>query len=163
MASSDSRRTAVSRYSVSRRGSTRGVPEGTVVWVRGEQDIATKMSLTVTLARAAERDDVPLLVDLSAVTFMDASTVGAIIGCRNHLRAGGRTLEVRAPSPPALRLLELCNLTHFVHREPIEVPDAAAALGTWVDVLPIRPDGDSHQQPARVTAPATGEVDHRDP
>lgn len=142
--------------SVSRRGSARGDADCTIVWVRGEHDITTKVTLFVTVARAARLDDVPLLVDLSSVTFMDASTLGAIVGSRNRLRSRAQSLEVRAPSPPALRILELCGLGHLVHRDPLRAPGMAAALGTWVDVPPIEPrrgpDSEASRAPARPAA-----------
>jgi hypothetical protein len=43
-----------------------------VLWVRGDHDIATKVSLAASIARAAQLDEMPLLIDLSEVTFMDA-------------------------------------------------------------------------------------------
>lgn len=115
--------------SVSCRGSAGGDADCTVVWVRGEHDIATKPSLAVSVAQAAQLDEGPLVVDLSAVTFMDASTVGAIVWSRNRLRWRARTLEVRAPSLPALRVLELCGLAHLVHHEPLLPVAVAAARG----------------------------------
>lgn len=123
--------------SVSRRASTGGEGDRTVVWVRGEHDIATKISLAVTVARAAQLDDVPLLVDLGAVTFMDASIVGVIVASRNRLRSRGQSLEVRAPSPAAPHVLELCGLSHLIHRQALQSTGAGAALGTWVDVAPV--------------------------
>src|SRR5688572_17293611 len=89
---------------VSRRGSAAGDAESTVVWVRGEHDIATRVSLAVTIARAARLDDATLVVDLSGVTFMDASTVGALVGAANRLRSRSQLLVVRAPSSAALRV-----------------------------------------------------------
>lgn len=140
--------------SVSRRGPVGGDAERTVVWVRGEHDITTEVFVAVGIARAARCDEVPLLVDLSAVTFMDASTVGAIVGSRCRLRSRGQSLELRAPSPPALRVLELCGLAHLVHREPLHSTGAAAALATWVDVPPTAPaEGIDHD--ARITARPT--------
>jgi anti-sigma B factor antagonist len=130
------------------------------VWVRGEHDLATKVSLAVTVARAAQLDDVPLLVDLSAVTFMDASTVGVIVASRNRLRLRRQSLEVRAPSPQARRVLELCGLSHLVHRDAVHTTNPGAALGTWVDVRPIQPKRGADHEPARVTArPATQQRD----
>jgi len=125
--------------SVSPQGSTRGEPDCTVVWVRGEQDIVTKVALAITIAAAARLDDAPVLVDLSGVTFMDASTVGAIVASRDRLRFRRQLLEVRAPSPPARRILELCALTHLVHGDMEHATGPAAALSTWIDVLPAQP------------------------
>ena len=123
---------------VSRHGS---MAEGkdaryTVIRVHGEQDIATKVPLVVAIARAARRDDADLLVDLSEVTFMDASTIGAIVASRNRLRSRSRSLEVRAPSPAARRVLDLCGLAHLVHSsaETVHPAGVAAALSTWVDI-----------------------------
>lgn len=140
--------------SVSRRGSAGGDPERTVLWVRGEHDIATKVTLAVAIARAAQRDDVPLLIDLSAVTFMDASTVGAIVGSRNRLRSRGQSLALRAPSPPALRVLHLCGLTDLIQRERVQPTDPAAALASWVDVPPLEPAGRTDHEDSRIMAGA---------
>jgi anti-anti-sigma factor len=126
--------------SVSRRGSARGEIDCTVVWVRGEHDLATKVLLADAVTRAARLDGAPVLVDLSAVTFMDASTVGAIVASRNRLRPNAQSLELRAPSALALRVLDLCGLTDLVHQETVR-PTGADALATWVDVLPIAPGG----------------------
>ena len=61
-----------------------------------------------------------VLVDLSAVTFMDASTVGAIVGSRNRLQSRAKSVEVRSPSTAARRVLELCGLAHLIHSLPME-------------------------------------------
>jgi anti-anti-sigma factor len=124
---------------VARRGST---PEDsgagpTVVWVRGEQDIATKVSLVVAIARAAQRDGADVLVDLSDVTFMDASTIGALVGSRNRLCSRSQALAVRSPSRPARRVLELCGLADLIHTaaaEAVHPSGVGAALNTWVEV-----------------------------
>ena len=131
---------------VARRGST---PDGrdadcTVVWLHGDHDIATKVAVVVTIARAAQRDDADLLVDLSEVTFMDASTIGALVGSRNRLRARSRSLLLRSPSPCARRVIDLCGLAHLVVSSEAGNPaDAAPALGTWVDVPAIHSRGEA--------------------
>jgi anti-sigma B factor antagonist len=120
---------------VSRRGSTGGDAACTVVWVCGEHDIATRVALAVTLARAAKLEDVPLLVDLSGVTFMDASTVGALVAATNWVRSRGQSLHLRTASPRAMRLLEVCGLSDLIQQLP--VPAGAAALASWIDIGPI--------------------------
>jgi anti-sigma B factor antagonist len=132
---------------VSRRGSTPQDPDAdsTVVWVSGEHDLATKVSLVVAIARAAQRDDADLLVDLSEVTFMDASTIGALVGSRNRLRTRFQSLQLRAPSPPASRVLELCGLAHLIQASAagtvhpagmLHHTGTAAALSSWVEIAP---------------------------
>ena len=132
--------------SVSRRGAAGADPERTVVWVRGDHDIATKVSLSVTIARAAQLEEGDLLVDLSGVTFMDASTVDAIVRSADRLRSRAQSLEIRAPSPPARRILELCAVSLLVspgattETKATDHPTGtAAALGTWIDVPATRP------------------------
>lgn len=144
---------------VSRCGCAGGEAARIVLWVRGDHDMATEVSITVGIARAAQRDDMPVLVDLSGVTFMDASTVRAIVGSRDRLQSHGQSLELRAPSPQARRVLELCGLTDLIWSEPIVATAAAAALATWVDVPASAPaalvDGDARRasRPAATRLP----------
>jgi anti-sigma B factor antagonist len=130
-------------------------PLRTVVWVRGEHDMATRAHLFVTIAQAARLADADIVVDLSGVTFMDASTVDAFVLARNRLRARSRSLSVRAPSPPARRLLELCGLARLIDEHPAPAqPLVATALGSWVDV-PARDSGtDSAQLPVDRETPS---------
>lgn len=128
----------------------------TVVWVRGEHDIATNVSLTAMIGHAARLADAAVVIDLSGVTFMDASTLGVIIGCANRLRSRPQSLELRAPSLPALRLLELCGVTHLVHTAAAPGaphPTGAAALGTWVEIPSTEPDEVIDSGPDHVLAP----------
>ncbi len=91
-----------------------GNRDHTVVWVRGDQDLATKAALACALARAALSSDADLVVDLSDVSFMDASTIGAIVEATDQLRSHSRSLMVRNPSACALRVFEVCGLTQLV-------------------------------------------------
>ena len=89
---------------------TRGV-NGTVLWLSGEQDIATRAELRNVLASEFDADDGDVIVDLAGVTFIDGSTLGALIHARRRMSERNRWLTVRAPSRSAQRLLELCGLT----------------------------------------------------
>ena len=137
----------VPSVSLSRRGPKRlgGEPLRTVVWVGGEQDMATRVQLTAGLAEAAGLDDADVVVDISGVTFMDASTIGALVVARNGLRAHSRSLSVRDPSPSARGLLNLCGLARLIDQPsaPVGVP-VVTALGSWVGV----PARDSGKEPA---------------
>jgi anti-anti-sigma factor len=131
-----------------------GDAECTVVWLQGGHDIGSTDFLVAAFDRADELDGANVLVDLGAVTFMDASTAGVIIGARNRLRLQARTLEVRAPSPAALRLLELCDLTQLIRSTTAAVhpTGVAGALHTWVEVPP------SPSRPSTSDAAPTPEV-----
>jgi anti-sigma B factor antagonist len=110
----------------------RGGSDCTVVCVGGEHDISTVPLVWASLALALSFDDVDLVIDLSGVRFMDASTVGVIMRARGLLRP--RALRVRAPSPLAQRVLAICQLGELVDAGPSR--EAVSALGTWVDVPP---------------------------
>lgn len=161
--------------SVSRRGqsSPRSDPERTVVWVRGEHDIATAQVLAEAMARAVRLDDADVVVDLSGVDFMDASTVGAIIRTRNLLSTRSRALHVRAPSPPARRLLQVCHLADLVEPDRSgHALDKGSALTTWVAVPATArqrpssesedPERDSHDL-VSAAATAAGSPIHSEP
>lgn len=123
--------------SVSRRGPRRlgSDPQRTLVWVRGEHDIATCALLSDILADAVRLDGADVVVDLSGVTFMDASTVSTLVVARRDLRALTRSLCVRAPSPPARRVLAVCGLEQLIDQRPgVEEQAVAPALGSWVGV-----------------------------
>jgi anti-anti-sigma factor len=127
---------------VSRRGllafAQRGPPD-VVVCFRGEQDLATVVELSATTARAITLGEGDLVVDLSRIEFMDASTVGVLSWARDLLRARSRSLVVRSPSRCARRVLELCDLSDLTEPRSADTPvtATAGALSTWVTIPAI--------------------------
>ena len=89
-----------------------------VVWLDGEQDIATESILADTLATVTSACDANLVVDLSGVTFMSTATIDQLVRARNLLLGLSRNLTLRSPSKSARRLLDLCGLAGLV--EPRE-------------------------------------------
>lgn len=142
---------------VSRRGSAHpgSGPLRTVVRVSGEHDSTTRAHLSLTIAQAALLDDVGIIVDLSDVTFMDASTIGAIVDAHNRLRARSRLLSVSAPSTRARRLLDVCELGFLIDEDSAPVqPPVAAALDSWVAVPASEPASDPARPPVTEQAPS---------
>lgn len=142
----------------------------TVVWLRGEHDLATVAELAETMARAIAIDDADLVIDMSDVEFMDASTVRLIVRTRDFLRTRTRALGVRAPSDCARLVLDRCGLSHLVDPHPVaaertkHLTGTTGALATWVRVPASKP-GAVHRprpddecvgphEPARITVPA---------
>jgi anti-anti-sigma factor len=80
------------------------------VEVRGELDIATCPRLNAALLRELLSDhDVEL--DLSRVTFMDASALGTILGSRNRFERRERSLSLSLrPKSQPHRLLKLTGI-----------------------------------------------------
>jgi anti-anti-sigma factor len=110
-----------------------------IVCLRGEHDLSTVAELSATMARAITLSDADLVVDLSRVEFMSASTIGVVVWARELLRARDRSLAVRTPSRCARRVLELCDLSDLIDPRFAErsITRAAAAPGTWVPVPAI--------------------------
>lgn len=101
----------------------------TVVWLRGEHDVSTVAALSQTMARAIALDDGDLVIDLSGIQFMDAATVGVIIRARDFLHLQSRSLALQAPSPCAVRILDLCGLATLLDPRPVQAMPMAATVG----------------------------------
>ena len=100
------------RSALLRTGSVRVTPannEHTVVHLAGEHDLSTVPALADAFSHAIAVDSTDLLVDLSEVTFVDASTITALMQLRNSLAAGSRSLTIHQPSACASRLLDICS------------------------------------------------------
>jgi anti-sigma B factor antagonist len=82
----------------------------TFVFLSGEHDLSTSAALRHVMAEAIARNDADLIVDLSDVDFMGATTVGVIVRAREFLQRHSRTLVVGASSRRARHVLELCGL-----------------------------------------------------
>jgi anti-anti-sigma factor len=78
--------------------------------MRGDHDLSTVNSLTVTMAAAIASENSDVVVDLSGVTFIDGATIGVIVRARELLRLRARSLTLRAPSRSAKRVLDLCGI-----------------------------------------------------
>jgi anti-anti-sigma factor len=94
---------------VASRGAITRDAEQAVVWLDGEEDIATVVILADTLARAVAASDGDLIVDLSRVTFLSTATIEELIRVRNILVRQNRNLSLRSPSPFVRRVLDLCG------------------------------------------------------
>jgi len=96
-----------------------GTVDGTLR-VRGELDMANAHVLRSHLDALFEREDGDVMVDLSDVTFIDASGVEVLFSADAQLRVGGRRrLRILTPSRAVLRLLDLAGLTEHFAELPI--------------------------------------------
>jgi len=113
-------------------GDSRVTHEGTrtIIWLLGDQDVATAGRLRDRLDSAIAADDSDIAIDMSGVTFMDAATIGTLIGGRNHLRMLARRLTIRDSPPCTRRLLDVCELR--------DLDDASATVDWWISPVSIR-------------------------
>ncbi len=86
-----------------------------VMVVAGELDIATAPQLRTALVAADGRD---VDVDLSALEFIDAHSVGTLAFGAAQCRRGGAHLRVHRPRPFVRRVLALCDLDDLIARGP---------------------------------------------
>jgi anti-sigma B factor antagonist len=83
----------------------------TIVTVRGDLVIGdSEATFKKTITRLLEEGRVNLLVDLSGVTFLDSSGLGALVrALTNSQKDGGQTKLLRA-GPQVRKLLEMTKL-----------------------------------------------------
>jgi anti-sigma B factor antagonist len=82
------------------------------VTISGEIDIATSRAMRDALA--VGRDPAHLEVDMSAVTFMDASGIGVLLAARQRAVDGGGSLTLRAPSWAVRRVTGILGLDELL-------------------------------------------------
>ncbi|MCZ7457204.1 STAS domain-containing protein [Streptomyces sp. WMMC940] len=109
-------------------------PGTALVTIRGELDVDTATLLHHHLANQALHGRRHLVLDLSAVGFMDSSGLNVLIRATRETRATGGDLHLAAPTPPVAKLFDLTglSLTTAVHE------DVEAAL-TAVERAGARP------------------------
>ncbi|MBK5332238.1 MAG: STAS domain-containing protein [Ilumatobacteraceae bacterium] len=86
-----------------------------VTTVRGEIDIASADQLGAALDKVAAEE--PVVLDLSAVDFMDSSGLAVLLRQSMRRHDAGGALQIRRPSVPVRRLLLFCCLEHLLEPE----------------------------------------------
>lgn len=82
-----------------------------VVTLHGEIDAYTTPRLRSDLHQLLEDDAVKaLVIDLAAVTFLDSSALGALVGALRRLRERAGHLRIVRPEGNAARIFELTGL-----------------------------------------------------
>jgi len=113
-----------------------------VVWLLGEHDLSNTTAVAEALDPAGVTGD--LVVDLSRVTFMGASTVGLLQRAVRSAALVHRTVELRRPSPSTRRIFDLCGCSKLLEPPSDALPGVTVegqALRSWVQVPPSGPSG----------------------
>jgi anti-anti-sigma factor len=87
------------------------------VWLSGEHDVSTDLLVACTLGQAISLTDSDVVVDLSEVRFLGASTISVVLAARRVLAGLSRNLSLRAPSMRARRIIDICGLSELVQSE----------------------------------------------
>jgi anti-sigma B factor antagonist len=84
---------------------------GAVVTVRGEIDVASAPELRSCLHELSASDNPAVTVDLRAVTFMDSSALGVLVGALRRSRENETDFRLVIDSPRLLKIFEITGLT----------------------------------------------------
>ncbi|MDQ4097130.1 MAG: STAS domain-containing protein [Actinomycetota bacterium] len=85
-----------------------------VVTVRGEVDAYSAPQLRACLEEVAGSGQRRIVVDVSAMRFIDSSGVGVLVASIKRLRPDGRTLVLRRPTRQMTKILEITGLRDLV-------------------------------------------------
>lgn len=94
-----------------------------VVELAGEIDLANCEPLGDALCSALDRTVSPMVVDLSAVSFIDSSGMAMMVRVQRQALARHRMLWWRGVQPTPRRALEICGLDGVLNFE--DQPEAA--------------------------------------
>ena len=98
--------------------------------VEGEIDIATSSRLIAALNEAVTEAVNSLVVDLSAVKFMDSTGLALLLGAYRRLRRRGLGFAVVCPGGPVRRVFEVTDMAKTLRVSPtreLALQAAAAA------------------------------------
>lgn len=98
-----------------------------VVQASGELDLASVPKLREAISEHIVEGRRHLVVDLQAVTYMDSTALGVLVGAAKAVRAAGGALRLVCDNPRVLRLLRITGLDKAlaVH------PTVESALQDW--------------------------------
>ena len=81
-----------------------------VVTASGELDAHSAPLLEAQLAPVSQRPSPALVVDLSAVGFIDSTGLGVLVATLKHVRESGGSLDVVVSTPRVLKVFALTGL-----------------------------------------------------
>jgi anti-sigma B factor antagonist len=87
-----------------------GPDGGQVVSVAGELDIATAEQAYAYISEVIDSGPTTVSVDLSGLTFCDASGLGVLARIARHARQAGRQLKLTSARPSLLKIIRLTGL-----------------------------------------------------
>ena len=82
----------------------------TIVTVSGEIDLATQGSLRAQLNELVVAGQVDLILDLTDVTFVDSTGLGALIGTRRRVHAFHGSLALVIPDESVMKVFTITGL-----------------------------------------------------
>lgn len=85
----------------------------TVLAATDPMDAASAPAIRKQFHTAWRESDGPMVLDLTAVSFIDSAGIGAVVSLMKHLTRDGRTLRVTGANGQPKRMLDLVGLAHI--------------------------------------------------
>jgi anti-anti-sigma factor len=82
----------------------------TILTISGELDIATTAAVGDRIAAVLDESALPVIIDLSGVSFCDASGLRMLLTVRRRADAYGRAVALAGPRPNVGKLLRITGL-----------------------------------------------------
>ncbi|MGN6793490.1 MAG: STAS domain-containing protein [Streptosporangiaceae bacterium] len=95
-------------------------PQRIILRLRGELDVSNHDDLRAVIYQLLETGPLPVVVDLSGLTFADCGGMAVLIAVRNRLAVHGFDLRVTAPQPIVRRLLTVTGMDTLLHLDEDE-------------------------------------------
>ncbi|HEY2792028.1 MAG TPA: STAS domain-containing protein [Micromonosporaceae bacterium] len=87
----------------------------TLLTVSGDIDLAVVGQLRDAVATALTQDQVTgVVIDLEAVTFMDSTGIGTLVGCWHQANAAGKTLHITRARAQIERVLDITGVLQLL-------------------------------------------------
>jgi anti-sigma B factor antagonist len=83
--------------------------------VEGELDIATAPRMIAALNESFARLDLPLVVDLSSVDFMDSTGLALLMNAYRRVKRRGQGFAIVCPRGPISRVFEIADMVDSLH------------------------------------------------
>jgi anti-sigma B factor antagonist len=110
-----------------------GADGNQVVSVTGELDIATADQAYAYISEVIDSWPTAVSVDLSGLTFCDASGLGVLAKIARHARQAGRQLKLTSARPPLLKIMRLTGLDGVF-------PELRPPVPAYSALAPARPE-----------------------
>lgn len=86
--------------------------------VEGELDIATASRMISALNETVASLELPLVVDLSRVDFLDSTGLGLLLNAHSRVRRLGQGFAISCPAGPIARVFEIAGMAETLHVRP---------------------------------------------
>ncbi|HEX6460585.1 MAG TPA: STAS domain-containing protein [Thermoleophilaceae bacterium] len=98
-----------------------------IIWLGGDIDLYVAPELKDLIFEAIRAGNTDLVVDLSAVTFIDSTALGVMVQARKRLEPEGGSIRVACPSTAIVEIFEMVGLDRVVPMHE-SVEDAVMAI-----------------------------------